>query len=69
MASVLVNTNIASDGAGTLANSVGAGAVGDPVQAEGDSLDGAGTSGAANLGAQVGSTEESTLESAGSSVP
>lgn len=66
---LLANTNITADGFGTLANSVGAGAVGGPVQSTGDSLDGAGTSGAANAGAAVGSAEESTLENAGSDVP
>jgi len=42
---------------------------GDPVKTYGDNVDGELTSGAANAGASIGSTEESTLESAGKSVP
>ena len=58
-----------SNGAGAIGNAAGVGAVTSPVQSTGDSLDGTLTSGAANAGAQVGNTEASTLEQAGSDVP
>ena len=58
-----------SKGAGTLGDAAGAGAVADPAAAEGESLDGTLTGDAANAGAQVGNTEASTLEQAGSDVP
>jgi hypothetical protein len=58
-----------SKGAGTLGDAAGAGAVADPAAAEGESVDGTLTGDAANAGAQVGNTEASTLEQAGSDVP
>ena len=58
-----------ANGAGAIANAAGAGAVGDVIVSNGDSIDGTLTSDAANAGAQVGSTEEQTLESLGNSVP
>lgn len=58
-----------ANGAKAIGNAVGVSAVTEPVGDEGDSLDGALTDGAANAGAQIGSTEETTLENAGSSVP
>lgn len=58
-----------ANGAKAIGNAAGVSAVTDPVGNEGDSLDGALTDGAANAGAQVGSTEETTLENAGSAIP
>lgn len=58
-----------SNGLGAIGNAAGVGVVTDPVQAAGDSADGTLTSGAANAGASIGSTEETTLENAGSAVP
>jgi hypothetical protein len=58
-----------SNGAAAVLDAAGANAAGDAVKTNGDSIDGELTSAAANAGAQVGSTEESTLESIGSSVP
>ena len=58
-----------ANGAAAILNAAGAPAAGSAVQTNGDSVDGELTSGAANAGAQVGSTEESTLEGIGSSVP
>jgi hypothetical protein len=58
-----------ANGAKNIGNAAGVGAVVNPVGDLGDSLDGTLTSGAANAGAQIGSTEETTLEKAGSAVP
>lgn len=58
-----------SNGLKAIGNAAGVGAVTDPVGNAGDSADGTLTSGAANAGAQIGSTEETTLENAGSAVP
>lgn len=58
-----------ANGAKAIGSAAGVSAVTDPIENEGDSLDGALTDGAANAGAQIGSTEETTLENAGSSVP
>jgi hypothetical protein len=58
-----------ANGAGAIGNAAGVGAVTNPIQAAGDSIDGTLTSGAANAGASIGNTEETTLESAGSTVP
>ena len=58
-----------SNGLGAVGNAAGVGAVTDPVQQAGDSLDGTLTSGAADAGASVGNTEETTLENIGSAVP
>jgi hypothetical protein len=58
-----------ANGAAAVLNAAGATAAGNAVQTNGDSVDGTLTSDAANAGAQVGSTEESTLESLGSAVP
>jgi hypothetical protein len=54
--------NKISDGFGDLANAAGLSAVGNPIDAEGNVVDGDGTNGAAQAGADVGSAEESTLE-------
>lgn len=58
-----------ANGLKDIGNATGVSAVTDPVGDAGDSLDGTLTSGAANLGASIGSTEESTLEGIGSAVP
>jgi hypothetical protein len=58
-----------SNGVAAVSNAAGTGAVTAPVTDAGDSTDGTLTSGAANAGAQIGNTEASTLESAGSAVP
>jgi hypothetical protein len=58
-----------ANGAKNIGNAAGVSAVVNPVGDLGDSLDGALTSGAANAGAQIGKTEETTLESAGSAIP
>ena len=58
-----------ANGAGAIGDAVGAGTVADPAAAARDSIDGTLTSGAANAGAQIGNTEESTLEAAGNDVP
>jgi hypothetical protein len=58
-----------ANGAGAIGNAAGVGAATDPVVAAADSADGTSTSAAANAGAEVGSTEEQTLEKVGSSVP
>ncbi|KAF2442175.1 hypothetical protein P171DRAFT_364894 [Karstenula rhodostoma CBS 690.94] len=58
-----------SNGAHTLSNAVGTGAVTSSLTGELDTIDGQSTSGAANLGAQVGNVKASTLESAGSLTP
>lgn len=58
-----------SNGVGAVGNALGVGAVTNPIQAAGDSADGTLTGDAANAGASIGSTEESTLEGIGSAVP
>jgi hypothetical protein len=58
-----------ANGAAAVLNAAGANGAGNAVQSNGDSIDGALTSGAANVGASTGSAEESTLESVGSAVP
>jgi hypothetical protein len=58
-----------ANGMKNIGNAAGVSALTDPVGNTGDSLDGTLTSGAANAGAQIGSTEESTLEGIGSAVP
>lgn len=58
-----------ANGAGAIGNAAGVGATTDPVVSTLDNVDGTSTSGAANAGAQVGSTEESTLEGVGKAVP
>ena len=58
-----------ANGAGAVSGAAGTGAVTAPVVAAADSVDGTTTSGQADAGAKVGSTEESTLESAGNAVP
>ncbi|KAK6008873.1 hypothetical protein QM012_000776 [Aureobasidium pullulans] len=54
--------NKISNGFGDLANDAGLSAVGNPVDSEGNTIDGDGTNGAAEVGAKIGSAEESTLE-------
>jgi hypothetical protein len=54
--------NKISNGFGDLANDAGLSAVGNPVDKEGNTLDGEGTNGAAEVGAKIGSAEESVLE-------
>lgn len=56
-------------GAQAIGDAAGVGAETQPATDAAVSADGTLTSGAANAGAQVGSTEETTLENAGSSVP
>jgi hypothetical protein len=58
-----------SNGVGAVGNALGVGVVTNPVQAAGDSADGSLTSAAANAGASIGSSEETTLEGIGSAVP
>lgn len=58
-----------SNGAQTLADAAGAGSSTTTVTDALDTVDGDATSGAANLGAAVGSAEESSLEGAGNAVP
>lgn len=58
-----------SNGAQNLANAAGVGSSTSAVTGALDNIDGASTSGAADLGAAVGSTEETTLENAGNLVP
>jgi hypothetical protein len=58
-----------ANGAKNIGNAAGVSAVVNPVGDLGDSLDGALTGGVANAGAQIGKTEETTLESAGSAIP
>lgn len=58
-----------SNGLKAIGSAAGVGAVTTPVGDEGDSLDGTLTSDAANAGAQIGGTEETTLENIGSAVP
>ncbi|KAK7191765.1 hypothetical protein PSPO01_02214 [Paraphaeosphaeria sporulosa] len=58
-----------SNGAQTLSNALGTGAVTSSTTSELDTIDGQSTSGAADLGAQVGNAEASTLEAVGSAIP
>jgi hypothetical protein len=58
-----------ANGLKAIGNAAGVGAVTDPVGNAGDSLDGTLTSGAADAGASIGNTEETTLENVGSAVP
>jgi hypothetical protein len=58
-----------ANGFGAIGNAAGVGVVSDPIQQAGDSADGTLTSGAADAGASIGNTEESTLEGIGSAVP
>jgi hypothetical protein len=58
-----------SNGFGAIGQAAGVGAVTNPIQAAGDSIDGSTTAAGANAGAAIGSTEESTLEAVGSAVP
>jgi hypothetical protein len=66
---VLLTHRRISNGAAAVLDAAGANAAGDAVKTNGDNIDGELTSAAANAGAQVGSSEESTLESIGSTVP
>jgi hypothetical protein len=56
--------NKISDEFGDLANDAGLSAVGNPVDKEGNIIDGDGTNGAAEVGADIDSAEESVLEGA-----
>jgi len=56
-------------GAQTLSNAAGTGASTSSLTGAAVSIDGSSTSGAANLGADAGALEQSTLEAAGSGVP
>lgn len=58
-----------ANGVGAVGDAAGAGAVVDPIQQAGDSVDGTLTSDAANVGAQIGNAEVTTAEAVGSSVP
>jgi len=58
-----------SNGAQDLSNALGTGAETSTLTTAGDNVDGELTSGAANAGAMVGNTEESTLEGVGNAVP
>ncbi|TKA83068.1 hypothetical protein B0A55_00928 [Friedmanniomyces simplex] len=58
-----------ANGAQTLSNAAGTGASTSSLTTALVGIDGSSTSGAANIGADVGTLEESTLESAGSAVP
>lgn len=58
-----------ANGLKAIGNAAGVSAVTDPIGNAGDSLDGTLTSGAADAGASIGSTEESTLEGVGSAIP
>jgi hypothetical protein len=58
-----------ANGLKDVGNAAGVSAVTNPVGDLGDSLDGTLTSAAANAGAQIGSTEESTLISTGKAIP
>jgi hypothetical protein len=58
-----------SAGVQAVGEALGVGSATAPATSAGESLDGTLTSDAANAGAQVGQTEESVLEGAGSSVP
>ena len=58
-----------ANGAAAVLDAAKLNVLGDPVKTYGDNVDGELTSAAANLGAQVGSSEESTLEGAGKAIP
>lgn len=58
-----------ANGAQAIGEAMGMGSATSPVTTAGDNIDGELTSGAASLGAQMGSTEEGTLEGAGAAVP
>ena len=58
-----------SNGAQTVSNAVGAGGETSSTTEDLDDVDGTLTEGAANIGNDVGSTEEATLEEAGNGVP
>jgi hypothetical protein len=58
-----------ANGAANVISAAGAPGVASTEKTAGDNLDADLTSGAANLGADAGATEESTLEDAGSAVP
>lgn len=58
-----------SNGFQAIGNSLAVGSKTSPVTSQLDTTDGDLTSGAADLGSHIGSTEESTLEDLGSSVP
>ncbi|KAK0933799.1 hypothetical protein LTR29_014602 [Friedmanniomyces endolithicus] len=58
-----------ANGAQTLSNAAGTGASTSSLTGAAVSIDGSSTSGAANLGADAGALEQSTLEAAGSGVP
>jgi hypothetical protein len=58
-----------SDGFKAIGNAAGLNVVTQPIGDTGDSVDGTLTSAAANAGAAIGKTEESTLEGATSTVP
>lgn len=58
-----------ANGAAAILDAAKLNAVGDPEKTIGDNVDGELTSAAANAGAQVGATEEQTLENAGKMIP
>ncbi|KAK5053876.1 hypothetical protein LTR84_001838 [Exophiala bonariae] len=58
-----------ANGAGAILNAAGQPGAANAVTSNGDSVDGTLTSDAANTGAQIGSTEESTLEGVGKAIP
>jgi hypothetical protein len=58
-----------SNGAQAIGNAAGAGDKTSGITTALDQIDGSSTSGAANVGADIGTLEDSTLESAGSAVP
>ncbi|KAK4495898.1 hypothetical protein PRZ48_013166 [Zasmidium cellare] len=58
-----------SNGFASISNAAGTGALTGPTTNGLDGIDGTSTEGAAQLGAEVGSTEEGTLEAIGSAVP
>lgn len=61
--------NKIADGAAAVLNALGQNQVANIEDSYGNSIDGELTDGAANLGSEIGSTEESTLEGAGNDVP
>lgn len=58
-----------SNGAQTLSEALGTGSSTSAVTTALDNIDGESTSGAANAGAQIGGTEDSTLENTGKAIP
>ena len=58
-----------ANGAAAVLDAAKLNVLGDPVKTYGDNIDGELTSGVANLGASVGSSEESTLEGVGKAIP